>query len=79
MLDLYVTRSRLGFWAVKEADVEDPIRVCTTKEEAEAVAKRLVAERGGGEVHIQGLDGRWIDSDTVALGNDPNPPKDTKH
>ena len=31
------------------------------------------------EVLVQGRDGRFRDSDTVAPGNDPHPPKDTKH
>nr|WP_250810290.1 DUF2188 domain-containing protein [Neorhizobium tomejilense] len=36
-------------------------------------------KKGGGEVRIQGRDGRWRDSDTVAPGNDPNRPRDMRH
>ena len=40
----------------------------------------LVANLGGGEVRIQGRDGKWRDSDTVATpAPDPNPPRDKKH
>lgn len=42
-------------------------------------AKEIVANAGGGEVRIQGMDGRFGDSDTVPPGNDPFPPRDTKH
>ena len=42
-------------------------------------AERTVGNLGGGEVRIQGRDGRWRDSDTVPPGNDPNPPRDKKH
>lgn len=50
-----------------------------TQHEAEQRAKELSANSGGGEVRIHGLDGKIRDSDTVKPGNDPNPPKDTKH
>ena len=51
-----------------------------TQTQAEAIqhAKDIVSNAGGGEVRIQGRDGRFRDSDTVAPGNDPHPPKDTK-
>jgi hypothetical protein len=39
----------------------------------------IVGNLGGGEVPIQGRDGRWRDSDTVPTGSDPHPPADTKH
>lgn len=47
-----------------------------TQAEAETEAKRMLANLGGGEVRIHGLNGKIRDSDTVAPGNDPNPPKD---
>ena len=52
-----------------------------TQTQAEAIqhAKDIVCNAGGGEVRIQGRDGRFRDSDTVAPGNDPHPPKDAKH
>ena len=50
-----------------------------TQREGEGRAKEIVRNLGGGEVQIRGRDGRIRDSDTVAPGNDPNPPKDTRH
>lgn len=50
-----------------------------TQAEAEKTAKKIVGNAGGGEAIIHGRDGRIRDKDTVAPGNDPNPPKDTKH
>lgn len=48
--------------------------------QAEAIdrAREIVGNLGGGEVTIHGRDGRVRDSDTVAPGNDPNPPRDKK-
>ncbi|MFN3256916.1 MAG: DUF2188 domain-containing protein [Ilumatobacter sp.] len=41
--------------------------------------RRSSLTRAGGEVRIHGKDGRIRDSDTVAPGRDPNPPRDTRH
>ena len=74
----FVVRHPSG-WAVMAPGGKRPIRVCRTQREAELVAKGIVGVLGGGEVRIQGLDGEFRDSDTVAPGEDPNPPEDTKH
>jgi hypothetical protein len=66
-------------WAVKAGGAERASSVHDTQKEAETAAKQIVQNQGGGEVRIQGQDGKWRDSDTVAPGNDPNPPKDQKH
>ena len=50
-----------------------------TQKAAEQEAKRLAGASGGGEVRIHRPDGPIRDSDTVAPGNDPNPPRDKKH
>lgn len=49
-----------------------------TKKEATDTSRERLKRAGGGELTIQNEQGRIIDSDTVAPGNDPNPPKDTK-
>ena len=74
----HVVKHRDG-WAVKAPNAKRASRVCPTKAEAEKVAKTIVKKLGGGEVRIHRQDGRIMDSDTVAPGNDPHPPKDTKH
>ena len=76
--DRFVVRHPEG-WAVKKPDAERASSVHDRQADAERAAKQTVGGLGGGEVRIQGRDGRWRDSDTVAPGNDPNPPRDRKH
>ncbi len=49
-----------------------------TQAEAIERAREIVHNSGGGEVVIHGRDGKIRDSDTIAPGNDPNPPRDRK-
>lgn len=49
-----------------------------TQAQAEAAAKQMVKQTGGGEVVIHRPDGTIRDSDTIDR-LDPNPPKDMKH
>ena len=76
--DRYVVKDEDG-WAVKAGGAERASSIHATQAEAIGRAKEIVGNLGGGEVRIQGRDGQWRDSDTVAPGNDPHPPKDTKH
>lgn len=66
-------------WAVKKGGSARPEGVYGKQADAERAAKNTVAGHGGGEVRIQGRDGKWRDSDTVAPGHDPFPPRDRKH
>lgn len=66
-------------WAVKKAGVAKPESTHSRQSDAEKQAKATVRDLGGGEVRIQGRDGRWRDSDTVAPARDPFPPRDKKH
>lgn len=68
-----------GGWDVKMPGGRRASSHHDTQAEAERRAKEIVADRGGGEVRIHRRDGRNRDSDTVAPGRDPNPPRDTKH
>lgn len=76
--DRYVVKHGKA-WAVKRAGVAAPESVHRTQGMAEQRAKQSVRSAGGGEVRIQGRDGKWRDSDTVSPANDPNPPRDKKH
>ena len=76
--DCYVVNHPDG-WAVRGAGKDRASSVFDTHREAEQRAKEIVGNLGGGEVRIQGHDGRWRDSDTVPPGNDPCPPVDAKH
>ena len=56
-------------WATKAAGATRASSVHSTQRGAEIAAKRTVKNLGGGEVRIQGRNGQWRDSDTVAPGN----------
>ncbi len=68
-----------GNWKVVKPGAKRASDILPTQRDAEKRAKTIVSNEGGGEVRIHGRDGRIRDSDTVAPGNDPHPPKDTKH
>lgn len=78
MANYYVVNNPEGGWKVMKDNAERASADVDTQEEAETIAKELSSHQGGGEVRIQGKDGKFRDSDTVPPGNDPNPPKDTK-
>lgn len=76
--DRYVVKHPKG-WAVKGAGAERASSVHERQADAERAARQVLEKTGGGEVRILGRDGKWRDSDTVAPGHDPNPPRDKKH
>lgn len=76
--DRFVVKHAEG-WAVKKGGQEEAESIHRRQSDAERAAKTTVRSLGGGEVRIQGRDGRWRDSDTVAPGNDPFPPRDKRH
>lgn len=50
------------------------------RKQANAISRgrQIVHNLGGGELRIHGSNGRIRDSDTIAPGNDPNPPRDRR-
>ena len=50
-----------------------------TKKAAADRAKEIVTNLGGGEVTFKDEHGKIVNSNTVGGGNDPYPPRDTKH
>ena len=68
-----------GKWAVRAPGSERASSVHQTQAQAEARAKEIVANLGGGEVTTHRESGQIRDSDTVAPGPDPRYAKDTKH
>ena len=66
-------------WRITKEGAARVSDFAATQAEAERIAKDFAAGSGGGEVRIHGLDGKIRDSDTVAPGNDPCPPRDSKH
>jgi len=66
-------------WSVKKPGGRGAESTHRTQSAAEREAKRQVRRDGGGEVRIHGRDGKIRDSDTVAPGRDPFPPRDRTH
>jgi len=66
-------------WNIRKEGGERASATASTQKVAEKMAKEFSAHSGGGEVRIHGLDGKIRDSDTVAPGHDPSPPRDKRH
>jgi len=73
----HVTPAPKG-WKVVRPGSPKPTSTHRTQAAADRQAKRDLAKHGGGEAIIHRRDGKIRDADTVAPGNDPNPPRDTK-
>jgi len=67
-----------GGWDVEAPSASRASSHHDTQADAINRARQIVHNTGGGEVVIHGQDGRIRDSDTVAPGNDPNPPRDRR-
>ncbi len=76
MANYHVTKNQNGGWNALRENSSRVSGTYNTQREAEAEAKKFSSKSGGGEVRIHGIDGKIRDSDTVAPGNDPHPPKD---
>jgi hypothetical protein len=69
--DRTVSRRSDGQWANKRNDASRATSIHSTQAEAIKAAKENLANQGGGEVTIQGENGRFRAKDTVKPGNDP--------
>lgn len=67
-----------GGWDVRAPGASRSSAHTGTQADAIDRAREIVGNAGGGEVVIHNRQGQIRDSDTVAPGNDPNPPRDTK-
>lgn len=67
-----------GGWDVVAPNAQRASAHTDTQAQAIARAKEIVHNAGGGEVRTHGRDGKIRNSDTVAPGNDPYPPRDRK-
>ena len=65
-------------WSVNKPGSRRASDVKPTQDEAIDRARDILQRDGGGELTIKDRQGRIRDSDTVAPGRDPNPPKDKK-
>jgi Uncharacterized protein conserved in bacteria (DUF2188) len=75
----HVVPSGGGGWDVRKPGGSRASSHHRTQGAAEAKAKQVLRNVGGGEAVIHDRHGRIRDSDTVAPARDPNPPKDAKH
>jgi hypothetical protein len=66
-------------WANKRNDADRASSVHDTQAEAIKAAHRNLENQGGGELIVKGRDGLIRSKDTIAPGNDPNPPRDNEH
>lgn len=68
-----------GRWANKRNDKERASSVRDTQKDAQKDAIRMLRNQGGGELTTKGRNAKIRSKDTIAPGNDPNPPKDKEH
>ena len=73
-----VRNKERGGWDVTAPGASRASSHHDTQAEAIDRGRQIVHNAGGGELRIHGVDGKIRDSDTIAPGNDPNPPKDRK-
>ena len=77
--DRTVSHRPNGTWENKRNDADKASSLHPTQKEAEQAARNMLRNQGGGELITKGLDGKIRSKDTIAPGNDPNPPKDREH
>jgi len=75
--DRLVHRSGNG-WANVRAGAKRAERIYPRQDEAVRAARENLKNAGGGELTIQGYDGRFRDKNTITPGNDPFPPRDKR-
>lgn len=77
--DRMVSQRPDGTWANKRNDASKASSVHDTQEAAINAGREMLQNQGGGELSVQGRSGQIHSKDTIAPGNDPNPPKDREH
>lgn len=74
----HVVPNKDGGWDVKKPGASRSSAHTDTQKQAQDRARDIVRNAGGGEVRTHGRDGKIRDSDTIAPGNDPYPPRDKR-
>lgn len=74
----HVTRRPDGRREASRPNSERASAIANTQAKTIDRAREILRNDGGGEIVIHGRDGKIRDSDTVAPGNDPNPPRDRR-
>lgn len=68
-----------GKWVNKKNGNSNASSLHDTQKEANASAKEMLQNSGGGELTTKGTDGKFRSKDTIAPGKDPRSIKDTEH
>lgn len=68
-----------GTWVNRLVDADRASSLHDTQAGANASAREMLQNQGGGELTTQGRHGKFVSKDTIAPGNDPCPPKDKEH
>lgn len=76
--DRHVVPNPRGGWNVVNSGAGHASSHHDTQADAIVRGRQIVHNAGGGELRIHGRDGQIRDSDTIAPGRDPNPPRDTR-
>ena len=77
--DRTISKRPDGPWENKRNDRDRPSSLHETQQEAILAARAMLLNQGGGELTTKGVDGKIRGKDTIAPGNDPNPPRDTEN
>ncbi len=77
--DRSVYRNADGDWVNKRNDAARASSLHRTQAEAVREARAMLINQGGGELTTMGRDHRIRSKDTIAPGNDPNPPRDREY
>ena len=77
--DRTISRRPDGTWENKRNDAERASSTHRTQKEAQQDGRRMLRNQVGGELTTKGRDGKIRSKDTIAPGNDPNPPRDEEH
>jgi len=72
-------RSSDDKWVNKKNGNSQASSVHDTQKDANAAAREMLQNSGGGELTTKGKDGQIRSKDTIAPGNDPRSIKDTEH
>ncbi|SEL64674.1 DUF2188 domain-containing protein [Nitrosovibrio tenuis] len=77
--DRTISKRSDGNWENKRNDADRASSLHKTQREAVQTAKEMLKNQGGGELTTKGVHGEIRSKDTIAPGNDPNPPRDKEH
>lgn len=77
--DRVVYRREDGAWVNKLAGADRASSLHDTQAEANAAARQMLQNQGGGERTTMGIHGTIVSKDTIAPGHDPRSIRDTEH